>query len=98
MVGYFVVACCFRIQVWVDGLGGVGDVMGLLSIRFVGWGGWGLSCLFALRGGGLFVGLKGLCAVVGVMKIRFCKPRAVSLHLVWDGEDWGVLVFWVYHG
>ncbi len=65
--------------------------MGLPSTRFVWWGGWGLSCIFALWGGGLFVGLKGLCAVVGMVKILFCEPSTVPLHLVWGGEGWGVL-------
>ncbi len=61
-----------------------------------GGDGWGLSCLFALWGGGLFVGLKGLCAVVGVMEVRSCEPRTVPLHLVRDGENWGVFVIRVY--
>jgi hypothetical protein len=72
--------------------------MGLPSTRSVWWGGWGLSCLSALWGGGLFIGLKSLCAVVGVMKVRFCEPRNVPLHLVWDGENWGVIVLRVYPG
>ena len=44
----------------------------------------------------MFVGLKGLCAVVGVMKVRFCEPSTVPLHLVRDGKNRGVFVLRVY--
>ena len=69
-------------------MGGVGGVLWLPSTKFMWWGGCGLSCLFALWGSGLFIiGLEGLRAVVGVMEVRFCEPRAVPLHIVWDGEN-----------
>ena len=70
----------------------------LPSTRFMWWGGWGLSCVFALWGGGLFIGLKGLWAVVGVMEVRVCEPRAIPLYPVWDGDNWGVFVIRVYLG
>ena len=64
----------FRVCMWLLHLSlglwvGVGGVLGLSSTRLVWWGGWCLSCLFALRGGRLYVGFNGLCAVVGVKDV-----------------------------
>ena len=44
----------------------------------------------------MFVDFNGLCAVVGVENVWFGEPRVVLLHLVWDGNDWGVFVLRVY--